>query len=509
MGDSPALCIEDLLKLEPFRMLPRERLEWVCHQVQPIDLVRGEILMREGDPARGLFILVAGQCNITRRSDGVEIPLGRHEAPSFFGEMPVLADEPALVSMRALSDCHLYKLAGEDFLSLLHNCRDFERTIFRILYTRLRGLESFIRNREKMASLGTLAAGLAHELNNPAAAVVRALRDVTPALLELQRMNLLYGQRNVDEAHTQQWLKVRDDGYDAILNDHLDPMTISDREEELLNWLEDYGVENAWKLAEPLAAGNVSPEALDQLMERWRNDPTELRDMGLRWLAVSFDVMRMIKGGLRGSERIAKLVKAMKSYSYLDQGAQQELDVHQGLEDTLSLLEHKLKYGIKVQRAYDRTLPKICAFGTELNQVWTNLIDNAIDAMNGSGTLKISTTQDDKLIRIEISDSGSGIPREIQSRIFEPFYTTKPIGKGSGLGLDLVRRIVENRHQGTVTVESRPGRTCFIVCLPIPCPRNVELRSQDALSGEDGMMESVIMESAMPENVAIGFDKIV
>lgn len=494
MGDSQALCIEDLLKLEPFRMLPQERLEWVCHHVQPIALSRGEILIREGEPPRGLFILVAGQCNITRRSDGVDIPLGRHEAPSFFGEMPVLADEPALVSMRALSECQLYQLTGEDFLSLLHSCRDFERTIFRILYARLRGFESFIRNREKMASLGTLAAGLAHELNNPAAAVVRALRDVTPALIELQRMNLIYGQRNVDETHTQQWLKTRDDGYDAILNDHLDSMAASDREEELLSWLEDYGVADAWKLAEPLSVGNVTPETLDQLMNRWRNDPTELRDLGLRWLATSFDVMRMIKSGLRGSERIAKLVKAMKSYSYLDQGAQQEIDVHQGLEDTLSLLEHKLKYGIQVQRVYDRNLPKICAFGTELNQVWTNLIDNAIDAMDGRGTLKITTLQDDKLIRVEITDSGSGIPPEIQSRIFEPFYTTKPIGKGSGLGLDLVRRVVENRHHGTVTVESRPGRTCFIVCLPIPCPNTAELDSNENTRIENDTMEEVMAE---------------
>lgn len=484
MGDSQALCIEDLLKLEPFRMLPREQLEWVCHRVQPIALSHGEILIREGDPPRGLFILVAGQCNITRRSDGADIPLGRHEAPSFFGEMPVLSDEPALVSMRGLSDCCLYELAGEDFLSLLHSCRNFERTIFRILYTRLRGLESFIRNREKMVSLGTLAAGLAHELNNPAAAVVRALRDVMPALIELQRMTLIYGQRNIDEAHTQRWLKVRDDGIDAILNDRPDTITASDREEELLNWLEDYGVAEAWKLAEPLAAGNITPEVLDQLMDRWRHDPTELRDLGLRWLAISFDVIRMIKSGLRGSERIAKLVKAMKSYSYLDRGAQQEIDVHQGLEDTLSLLEHKLKYGIQVQRVYDRHLPKICAFGTELNQVWTNLIDNAIDAMNGRGTLKISTMLDNKLIRVEITDSGSGIPPEIQSRIFEPFYTTKPIGKGSGLGLDLVRRVVENRHQGTVTLESRPGRTCFIVCLPISCPTN-----SDSNSDENVMIE--------------------
>ncbi len=293
--------------------------------------------------------------------------------------------------------------------------------VFRIVGRRLRGLESFIRGREKMAALGTLAAGLAHELNNPAAALVRALREMPAAILELQRMNLIYGQRQVEPEHTQQWLQTRDEGYDAILNDRIDPVSLSDREEILLNWLEDYGVTEAWKLSEPLAAGGVETKTLDELMQRWRDDPTELREMGLHWLALSFEVMGMIKHGLRGAERISDLVQAMKSYSYLDQGVQQEVDIHQGLEDTLRLFAHKLNQGIQVQRHYSEQLPRVLAYGSELNQVWTNLIDNAIDAMNGKGTLEIATRQKGNLIRVDIVDSGSGIPPEIQSRIFEPF----------------------------------------------------------------------------------------
>ncbi|MGL4620975.1 sensor histidine kinase [Chroococcidiopsis sp.] len=461
------LCVDELLTLELFQQLSQEQIHWVCDRAQEMELSSGEVFVKQGDPPRGFYVMLSGRVSITRISEGIEMPIGQHQAPAFFGEIQVLTDEPVPVTLRALSNCRLYEISGDDFRTLLHSCRGFERLIFQAVQKRLRGLESFIQNREKMAALGTLAAGLAHELNNPAAAVIRALQDITPALLELQRMNFVYGQRQVEAEHTEKWLKARDDGWDAVVNRRMNPIEFSDREEQLLEWLEDYGVEDAWKLAEPLAAGNVDTETLTELMERWKDDPTELKDMGLRWLALSFEVMCTVSSGLRGAQRISQLVQSMKSYSYMDRGAQQIVDVHDGIEDTLQLFAYKFKQGIEIQRDYDRSLPKILAFGSELNQVWTNLIDNAVDAIAGKGVIELATAQNGDYIQVQITDSGAGIPVEIQSRIFEPFYTTKPVGSGSGLGLDAVRRIIENRHQGTISFASQPGKTCFTVCLPI------------------------------------------
>jgi len=366
-----------------------------------------------------------------------------------------------------MTDCQIHAIAGADFLTLLHECRDFERMVFRLMQQRVRGLESFLRGREKMAALGTLSAGLAHELNNPAAALVRSLSEMVPAIRELEKMNMLYGQTNATEAESAEWQRARAAGYETILKGGADAVTLSDREEELLDWLEDYGATEAWKLAEPLALAGIDIPTLERLVAPWRDNPTQLRDMGIRWLALSFEMMSMIQSGQHGAERIATLVKSMKSYSYMDQGAQQMVDLHQGLEDTLRLFAFKLKHGIKVERDYDATLPKLMAHGSELNQVWTNLIDNAIDAMGEKGTLTLRTCHFQGNARVEIIDTGPGIPPEIKSRIYEPFFTTKGVGKGSGLGLETVLRIVENRHHGTISVESAPGHTCFAVCLPL------------------------------------------
>ncbi|MEL6130634.1 MAG: ATP-binding protein [Cyanobacteria bacterium J06628_4] len=466
------LCTESLLQIPEFRALPRERLDWICDRAEHIQLPAGKILVKEGDRPLGFFIQLSGQITVSRQSNGTDMPVGRHVSPSFFGEIQVLTEDLVPVTLTADTAVDLYRLQCPDFLDVIHSCREFERDIFRTVGKRLRGLESFIQSREKMAALGTLSAPLAHELNNPAAALVRALKDLQPAMLELQRMNLVYGQRQVDDDHTEEWIAIRDRGFDAIAHPDNDPLAQGDREDALTDWLEDYGVPDAWKIAEPLAAGKVEPAKLEHLMERWRNDPTELRDMGLRWLALSFDVMAMIQSGLDGADRISTLVQSMKAYSYMDRAAQQQINIHDGIEDTLRLFAFKFKHGITVERHYDQRLPQIMAFGSELNQVWTNLIDNAIYALSErfigeSPKIIIRTCQKNGCLRVEIEDNGPGVPEEIQSRLTEPFFTTKPMGQGTGLGLDMVQRIIEKRHGGSLLIESVPGQTCFTVLLPL------------------------------------------
>lgn len=245
------LCSESLLQIEPFEKLSFERLEWICDHAEHIHLTPGEVLVKEGDISQGFFIQPNGQITVSRLSNGIDMPVGRHEASSFFGEIQALTEDRVPVTLTADVDTDLYRLNCADFLDLIHSCREFEKDIFRTVGRRLRGLESFIQTREKMAALGTLSAGLAHELNNPAAALVRVMKDIKPAILELQRMNLVYGQAQPDEAHTKQWTDARDRGFEAIAYPDSDPLAQGDREDALTDWLENYGVKDAWKLAEP------------------------------------------------------------------------------------------------------------------------------------------------------------------------------------------------------------------------------------------------------------------
>jgi signal transduction histidine kinase len=336
-----------------------------------------------------------------------------------------------------------------------------------VLADRIRETTKADQQQEKLTALGKLSAGIAHELNNPASAVRNAAVSLQETVRALRTAGLHLDQRDLspeDRTFLAQiectWSK-----------DHppvaLDSLERSDREESIGDWLEDHQVVNARQLAPDLVDAGCDIETLRSLSARFDGDT--LADAITR-LTASFTLNRLVEQIERGTTRISDLVRAVKQYSYMDQSPEQELDVHEGLENTLIMLHYRLKHGIEVIREYDRSIPRICARGSELNQVWTNLIDNAIDAMGSRGELLVRTAAEFGAILVEIRDNGPGIPLEIRDRVFEPFFTTKAVGEGTGLGLDTVYRIVQ-QHRGQVRVESQPGRTSFQVRLPFATTR--------------------------------------
>lgn len=460
----------DRLRAMPlFADLSDDCMRWVCSQLTEVRLAPGDTLVREGDPISNFFILVDGEMSVFKRTDGALLPAGHHQGPAFFGEIPLLAQTHVFVTLRAVSPCRLGQLAEDAFRRLLAESPEFSKVIFRTMAERVAGMESFLRQREKMAALGKLAAGLAHELNNPAAAIARVvdrLRHVLDALYEAT--DALYDQEGLPSTACGVLEGVRERA-EAWLREHTtaDPLVTAGHEDEVSDWLGERGVGESWLLAPTLVAGGIAPSDLEALAQ---DVGEENLAAAVRWVAASVELATLLNEAGRGSARISELVRALKSYSYEGQAPLQEVDLHDGIEDTLTILRHKLKQGIKVVRDYDRTLPKVMVYGSELNQVWTNLIDNAADALGGQGTITIRTRRNGEFAVIEVCDDGPGVPPEIQPRIFDPFFTTKPLGQGTGLGLDITYRTVVNRHRGHIRLTSRPGDTRFDVMLPLARP---------------------------------------
>jgi signal transduction histidine kinase len=338
-----------------------------------------------------------------------------------------------------------------------------QQRLVSLLADRIRETAVADQQREKLMALGKISAGLAHELNNPAAAVRRAadslrqaVTSVRAAALRLDKSGLPHDARLFLARLDKDWIK------QAGAQSALDTLERSEREEEFAAWLEDHNVPNSWDLSAALVDAGCDRATLEEIGQQI---PAEfLADAFVRMTA-SFTISRLVEEIESSANKISELVRAVKEYSYMDQMPEQEIDVHEGIENTLIMLRYRLKHGVDVVRDYDRTLPSICARGSELNQVWTNLITNAIDAMNGKGKLCIRTAREANCALVEVVDNGPGIPKEIQTRIFEPFFTTKPVGEGTGLGLDTVYRIVKNHH-GDVSFESHPGETRFAVRIP-------------------------------------------
>lgn len=460
------LDIDTLRQIPIFADLPDQRLHWLIEQGKDIWLQPGEVHRHEGDPAGHVFVLLEGEIQITQKEGNQELILATYDTQTMFGELPILLGKTHFwATGRALTPCHIFELPNDAFWQLLASCSSVMTTILRVMAERVQGLLSMSQHREKLASLGSLAAGLAHEINNPASANRRAAGQLKETFQVLQPLTLKLCQQQMSSAQQDFLFDLQREVLTrATKSSQLDPLTQCDREDEVTEWLEAHGLADGWKLSPTLVCAGLDTDWLDKVATLVA--PNSLADV-LHWIGATLTSVGLLDEIDHCGARISQLIQAIKDYSYMDQAPLQEVDIHDGLESTLTILGNKLKQGVVVNREYDRSLPRISAYGSELNQVWTNLIDNAIDAMGGKGQVWIRTLRENNYVLVEIADNGPGIPPEIQSHIFEPFFTTKGVGEGTGLGLHIVYRVVVAQHQGDLRVISQPGDTRFQVRLPL------------------------------------------
>jgi len=453
---------EQLRATPLFAELTEEHLERLAKHTEPLHLDPDEYLIREGDPAEDLYVVVAGELEITKRSGKADVYLNRVGPGSIQGEIAGLERGQRMASVRAVGQVDVLRIPYAALGDLLASGPEAVLALIRTITGRLRGMEEAVRQREKLAGLGTLAAGLAHELNNPAAAIRRS----ASSLVEVTR------ERNAAAAgitagHPQ--LEGLIGASPSEVGRPLDALTRSDRTDEIATALRSAGLPDSAspeQAAGQLTAAGWTVADVQGALARFEPAAVE---PAVRWLASVATADELLAEIQMAAERISAIVGAVKGYAYLDQAPVQRFNVCRGIDDTLLILAHKLT-GITVTRDYASDLPEIEGWGSELNQVWTNLLDNAADATGGQGEINIRVERTDAGgVGVTICDSGPGIPPATLSKIFEPFFTTKPLGMGTGLGLHLSHNIVV-QHGGTLDVESAPGRTCFEVVLPPTLP---------------------------------------
>ncbi len=460
--DAPVTA-EELRTVDLFDDLDAQELaQWVA-VAHPRHVGPGELIAEQGEEA-GLQLLLEGEAQALLLGQGGGEPVGRQRAPTWIGAIAVLTGGSMGVRMQAQTACRLAVVAADDFRRLAFAQPAIHRRVMEQVGPVTGRLTAIEANRERLTSLGTMAAGLAHELNNPAAAARRTAAQLTEALEAIGAALGSFVEAGIEREDAERLVALQREAVArAAQATALDALDASDAEEELLGRLEALEVREPWRLAEPLAAAGVDQAWLERVAEL----AGPATDAALRWVAATLTAGRLAAELEESTERMSALVGAVKSYAYMDRGDLVEVDLHEGLETTLTVLGYKLKHtAIEVVRDYDRTLPRLTVRGSELNQVWTNLLDNAIDALGERGTITITTRADGGCAVVEIADDGPGVPEDLAGRIFDPFFTTKDVGHGTGLGLATARRIVVERHDGSLTLESGPGRTVFRVRLP-------------------------------------------
>jgi signal transduction histidine kinase len=459
-----------LRKIPIFADLSQEQLGWFASRSEDLRLMPGEILTHEGDPANALFVLLEGEMRGRRESAGPDAPIYIAHAGQVTGMLPFSRLTVFPLVFRAFGPTRVARLHKDRFPEMMERIPQLTPRLVNVLADRIREVSRVDQQRDKLMALGKLSAGLAHEMNNPASAARRAAEGLRQCTRDLRKANAELDEAGLSPEQRSFLAKFEDRVIEKLTSTPaLDSLVQSDREDEMTTWLEQQGIPNASRFASGLVEANVDRDALERLSGKF--EPRLLRD-ALTRIVAAVAAERLTREIEATTGRISELVRAVKEYSYMDQVPEQEIDIHQGIESTLTMLKFRLKKGVNVTREYDKTLPRLCAHGSELNQVWTNLIDNAIDAMNGKGELRLRTSRELDMLLVEIIDNGPGIPENVRAHIFEPFFTTKAVGEGTGLGLDTVYRIVRSHH-GEIKFDSRPGETCFQVRLPLE-PRKGE-----------------------------------
>jgi signal transduction histidine kinase len=464
------LSPEELRQLFLFEALEEEQLTWVAENGDVVDSPAGTDVSVEGEPAECFFVLLEGTMTMVRVVGGSEVETVRTShrgvysgaVQFYFGDR---LEQRYPATVRAVTDCRFLALPAGPFAAVFREWYPMAVHLLEGLFVGQRNLAELVGQRERLLAMGKLTAGLTHELNNPAAAASRAADSLRDRFAGMRHKLAMLSEGKLDGEVLRSLTGLQEEFVGRVGSAReLTTLERSDLEDGLGEWLEDHEVPQPWEMAGVFVAAGLGPEDLDRVTDAVASS---FLTPALRWLAYTVEAEALLVEIADSTHRISNLVDAAKQYSQMDRTPHQPTDLHAGLDATLVMLNGKIKPGITVVKEYDRTLPEVPAYAGELNQVWTNLIVNALDAMDGEGTLTIRTGRDGDCALVEIADTGPGIPPELRSRVFEPFFTTKPVGQGTGLGLDVSWRVVVKRHGGDLRVTSQPGDTRFQVVLPL------------------------------------------